>query len=730
MRQEYADASASGEALDRFRREVKLARRVTHPNVARTFDLGTLSAEQGGVRFITMELIEGEPLSRRIGQGRRLALPEALRICAEVARGLAAAHAVGVVHRDLKPDNVMLEESGRVVITDFGIARLAEGAAAGNATRTVGSAIGTPAYMAPEQVEGRELDGRADIFALGIVLYEMLTGELPFQGDTVYALAAARLASVAPDPRAKVADIPEGVAQLCRKILARRREERPDAQEALRRLEELRGARVERAEPTARAPISIAGPTSVHTPAGPKTIAVVAQSGTISAGTNDLIDAIADALVPLRGLRVLPTATVRAATQETPTEASTLGKVLAVDFVLEASVRVASGRARARARLVQVSGGTQLWSERFEAAGNEPFALEDAVVAGVAEALRMRLSDEGGRRGPSDPDARDAYRRARVEYVKFGPGPVRTAIEILRGARASSPNDPWILSALGAALTRHWVLTGSSDAAVIQEAEEVSLRALAVDASIGETFDTIGILRLQQGETRAAVRAFQEAVARSPLLAEAHEYLGRLLCECGHPDEGLRRLDLAIRLDPNSVAGHWERARTYALLGDREKAEAGLARSLAVADSAVAQVLQRARLALWWKDRAMAQRLVQDLAHIDLPIASVRDNLVPLLERAAAGEPLGEGVTMFRVIADTSNSSLRQRAFFRQISVEFYCAATMWTEALEALETAADLPLVDVLWMDHCPLLAPLRDDAVFARCRAMIASRAAEAWS
>ena len=725
LRPEWAE---SQDALDRFRREVKLARRVTHPNVARTYDLGA----NEGVRFLTMELIDGEPLSKRVGAGKRMQLGEALRIVGEVARGLTAAHTAGVVHRDLKPDNIMLGgDDERVVITDFGIARLAEGANAGNATRTIGSAIGTPAYMAPEQVEGRELDGRADIFALGIVLYEMLTGELPFTGDTVYALAAARLGGSFPDPRTKVEDLPEGVVSLLRAALARKREDRPDAQVFLRRIQELRGIRVENLEPAMAAPMStpMNSSAAIVSSAGPRTLAVLPPEGAGSPEANDLLQAIADALSGLRGLRVLPSSTVRAASANGG-EATTIGRVLHADVVIEGSLRAAGSRARVRMRLVEVTSGTQLWSERWEGSADDAFALEDDVVRGTVEAVRARLLDDAGRRGPADPEAREAYRKARQHYVAFGLPRVLEAVELLRSAQSSWPNDPWIKSALGAALARAWILGGGQDMSKIAEAEELSIRALAIDSSIGETYDTIGILRLQQGETRAAVRAFQEAVARSPLLAEAHEYLGRLLCECSHPEQGMRRLDLAIRLEPNSVTAHWERARTFALLGDRERAEHGLARSIAVAGMSTAQVTQRARLAMWWKDGEMAEKLIEDLESLATPLPLISEHMLPLLKAVMSGKPLDERAKWFDMLAANLTGSPRQRAFFHQLSVEFYSSANQKEEALASLALAVQLPLVDLLWLDRCPVLAPLREDPSFARSRAIVAARAAEAFS
>ena len=181
---------ASAGALARFRREVKIARRVTHRNVARTFDIG----QDGTSRFLTMELIDGPSLGRRLEDGGALGVEEALRVAREICDGLEAAHAVGVVHRDLKPDNVLLADD-RVVVTDFGIARIDRG----DGGATGAAIVGTPAYMAPEQVLGQPADARADLYALGLVLFEMLVGRRAFDGDTPLGVAAARLVEPPPD---------------------------------------------------------------------------------------------------------------------------------------------------------------------------------------------------------------------------------------------------------------------------------------------------------------------------------------------------------------------------------------------------------------------------------------------------------------------------------------------------------------------------------------------------
>lgn len=210
----HGDLVGSHEMLARFRREVKLARRVTHRNVARTFDIG----EHEGERFLTMELIEGESLGTVLERAGRFEIARALETAQQMAGGMAAAHDAGVVHRDLKPENVSIAADGRVVLMDFGIARTDNGE---DTRQTVGAMMGTPAYMAPEQVEGRDIDARADLYAFGAVLYEMLTGRIAWSGSSAYVVAMARLTSPPPDPRAHRPELSAEVAELVMRAMAR-----------------------------------------------------------------------------------------------------------------------------------------------------------------------------------------------------------------------------------------------------------------------------------------------------------------------------------------------------------------------------------------------------------------------------------------------------------------------------------------------------------------------------
>ena len=209
----------SVESLERVRREVRLARKVTHRNAARTFDLG----EHHGVHYITMELVDGESLRMHLLRHGRMDPGEVLGVTRQVCRGLQAAHEVGVIHRDLKPANILLEPSGRAVITDFGVAfSLSETEFAEDVPF-----VGTPMYMAPEQVLGKPQDPRTDVYALGLVIYEMLTGQHPFGEGTPVEIAMARLHAAPPDPREHVEGLPAGLAEAVVRCLSTASDQRP-----------------------------------------------------------------------------------------------------------------------------------------------------------------------------------------------------------------------------------------------------------------------------------------------------------------------------------------------------------------------------------------------------------------------------------------------------------------------------------------------------------------------
>ncbi|QQR74623.1 MAG: tetratricopeptide repeat protein [Holophagales bacterium] len=230
----HPKSAGDATAVERFKREIHLARRVTHPNVCRIFDVGFDDLSPGGpVVFLTMELLEGETLAARLRREGRMSVETARPLVRQMAEALGAAHAAGIIHRDFKSENVFLvpapergDGAPRVVVTDFGVARGARDEEAFAATMTSGVVVGTPAYMAPEQLEGGAITPAVDLYALGVVIFEMLTGELPFQGETAIATAVKRLTEPAPSPRERVADLEARWESLVLRCLARRPEDR------------------------------------------------------------------------------------------------------------------------------------------------------------------------------------------------------------------------------------------------------------------------------------------------------------------------------------------------------------------------------------------------------------------------------------------------------------------------------------------------------------------------
>jgi len=211
------EALAGGNvALERFKQEIKLARRIAHRNVVRTYDLG----EVGGTYFLTMEYVEGTSLKQLISSRGKLPIPVTLTVGKQLCRALEVAHAEGVIHRDIKPQNMVVEPNGFLKVMDFGIARLAN-PPKGKGLTEAGVSIGTPDYMSPEQLSGEELDARSDLYAAGIVLFECVTGRVPFEAATTWALIAKHLEEQPPDPRSLNGEVPEGLASVILKAMAK-----------------------------------------------------------------------------------------------------------------------------------------------------------------------------------------------------------------------------------------------------------------------------------------------------------------------------------------------------------------------------------------------------------------------------------------------------------------------------------------------------------------------------
>lgn len=765
-------------AVERFRREVRLARRVTHRNAARTFDLG----EHGLLRYLTMEYVDGQSLRAWMAQ-RRDTITVVDVVC-QIAAGLAAAHDAGVVHRDLKPSNIMLENTsgegvlGRVVITDFGIARMSE-----DGRGQTGGLIGTPAYMAPEQVEGKPLDGRADVYALALIAVEMLTGKLPFTGDNAFAVAMARLRVEAPNlAESDGAPIPGPLLVVLEHALQRAPERRfagavAFAQALARAREQLL------ADPSAEgigpsdlvSPVSPVSPvmdvlptqtTAPRLPTDPDARAVFMPAETTTDRTglrvpastmtpnprasaralavlpfryrgpsesefvaDALHDELTDLLSMTRGLKVSSSGATAKLTRDGDRDPRTLGRTLGVDVVVDGSIQLSGQRLRIAARLLDVERGFQLWNERFDGQLEDVFDLQDKLGKRVAEALRVEL-EIFEHRGIADVEAIESYLRARQAKVRWRLGGPQGAIAHYRAALARAPGFKPAIAGLAIACMRAWFSPDEEDTHVDWQATAKAAveHAMAEAPEFAETRIAAASWAVQGGFYRDASEHLREALRIAPTCALAHEYLGRLQLEAAHPDRGLAHVELAYELDPGLDWCLADLARHKALRGDYDGFDRLIRALLEKTERHRSSAfLMNMRVGAWRRDLGRIRA-----AHEELASAANDENKAGVLAYGGALLDPYDAERIEQQQAKILGSIHNSR--FRTLMLQLFAEQTAFHDdrerTLANLEGATRLVLVDLDWLDRCPLFDPLRQDPRFVELHGTVRARCEQIWA
>jgi len=610
------EIASDKETIERFGNEIRLARRIGHRNVCRMFDMG----EAEGAHFITMEYVHGEDLKSMIRMSGSLSIGMVLSVGKQVCDGLAEAHSLGVVHRDLKPQNIMIDKGGNAKIMDFGIARsMREKGITGG-----GIIIGTPEYISPEQTEAKEVDQRSDIYSLGVILYEMATSHVPFEGDTALSIAIKHKTELPKDPKSLNPDIPDDLNRLILRCLEKDRAQRyqtgAEVKAELEKIERgipttqriaperkpftskqitvsfrLKRVIIPAAAFVALAVIGIALikalPKKAAPPAAPsnRSIAVlpfenIGGPEEDEAFSNGITEDITTQLSKISELDV------RSQTSAMRYKKSSLGikeigRELNAAHILVGSVRRADSTVRITARLIDTATDKNIWADTFDRDSKEIFAIQSDIAQQIAAALKATLTPAEKERIEKKPTkdirAYEYYVKGREYYFRYKKEENEQAIELFKKAIEIDPDYALAHAGLADAYSQRIIRFGFPEAewfdAIIEEAQ----KAISLDPNLSEGYKALGsTYGFVKGWWRKAVEAGQKAVEANPNSALASNALGEYYFQIGELDQAFSFIKKAITLSPADAFPCAELGSLYIVLDDPVRAEEWLKKSL------------------------------------------------------------------------------------------------------------------------------------------------------
>jgi serine/threonine-protein kinase len=592
------EVAAEPETIPRFRNELKLSRDISHKNVCRMFDLNISS----GSHYITMEYVDGESLKTIIQMTKKLSVAAAISITKQICEGLGEAHRHGVVHRDLKPGNVMIDRDGHAKILDFGLARSIES----KGITATGIIIGTPEYMSPEQVLEKTVDRRSDIYSLGVLLYEMLTGLLPFEGDSPVRVALKHVKEKPIEPKEINLKIPQVVSHVILKCLAKEKEDRYQSTEEL--YAEL--SRIEKALTKTRKDDFVKKEkTGKRILFGTLAIAICLlvltalvflkkDSGKVfdsiavlpfkieniepgqKSETEYLADGITETiiakLVKLPGLKKVIAWSSVFQYKGVDIDPQEVGKELGVDTLLASRMSQYGEQLSINVELVDTADNSRIWGDSYRIERNQVFEVQDNITNSIAEGLRLELTGEVRERlAKHDTESSEAFKAfARGQYFWNK----RTETDLLRAIayfeEALRIDPGYALAYTGLSLSYLLLPEYGTYLPLVgfQKAREAVMKALEIDNDLAEALTSFAqIKRRYDWDWAAAEGEYKRALELDPNYAMAYHWYGYDMMCMGRYEEAIQMIERAHELDPLSMVINRNLGQVYYRSGQYER---------------------------------------------------------------------------------------------------------------------------------------------------------------
>jgi serine/threonine protein kinase/Flp pilus assembly protein TadD len=583
------EVAADKKTIERFRNELKFARKIRHQNVCQMYDLN----KEAGAYYITMEYVTGEDLKGLIRRVKQIPIGTTISIAKQVCEGLTEAHRLGLIHRDLKSSNIMIDKEGNARIMDFGIARSIESKGITGA----GMMIGTPEYMSPEQAEVKDVDQRSDIYSLGVILYEMATGRVPFEGETPLGIAMKHKSEIPKDPKEINAQISEDLSGLILKCLEKDKHKRyQSAGEVRSELEN-----IEKGMPTTERIIPDRRPSTskeitvtfglkkllipalvavvliiialtvwqpwsqkeaVPIPSGKPSIAVIpfidlSPKKDQEYFCDGMTDEIIAKLSRFKGWRVIPRTSMMRY-KNTNKDIKQIGQELDVTTILEGSIGKESDDIRVNAKLIRIEDSISLWSDTYEKKLESVFAIQSDIAEKIANALQGELSPEEKERLEKKPtenlEAYNLYLQGRYFWNKRTYENLKKAIKYFEQAIKKDQN--YALAYAGLADT-YVVLPSYSPVSpkiAFSMGKKAALKALEMDDTIAEAHASLAMVIIKNDyDWLAAERELKRAIELNPGLANAHHWYAFYLMWRGEHDGSIAEIKIAQECDPLSL---------------------------------------------------------------------------------------------------------------------------------------------------------------------------------